>query len=856
MLLLSINSFEETSISKNLTMSNTANRLAQPMEIPLVTRIQFLPFKKKPKFGILARMELTQEFIDGLVVNEIDIMKKVAEELNIRIQQVSAVITLVNEGCTIPFISRYRKEMHGSLDEVQVRDSDKLFKSYVNLETRRLEIVRGVFAAGKLTELLYDNIMKASTLTELEDIWAPFKKKKKTRGMLAVERGLQGLADLMKELEEAELVKRAQDFVKTDCEDETLNVPTVEDALAGASDIIAEETAQDTENRKAVHDFFMATGLFEVKGIGDEEAQKTSVYQMYWEYSEALNQIKPHRVLAINRGEREGVLEVKINVDVDEAVARVQSRSVQHNKYHSEAIADGVVRLLSPAVLREIRSNLGEDADTHGITIFSENLKHLLMTQPIKGTRVLGVDPGIRTGTKCAALDETGKYLGSFVIYQHKAEEAKAALLKAVKDYKVQLIAVGNGTGSHEVQEIVSDVIKTHCPEVLFTVVDEDGASVYSAGDVAREEFPDLDLTIRGAISIGRRLQDPLAELVKIDPKSIGVGLYQHDLNQKKLSEELDAVVGSVVNNVGVNLNTASASLLKYVSGITSGLAKKIVSYREKTGIFTDREQLHNVSGLGPKAFEQCAGFLKIPESANPLDNSWVHPENYPAAEVIYQIVRKNEPVTKEVRMELQEKYQLGEQTVSDIIEELKKPNRDPREDCPKPIMQQGVLLFEDLKLGMTVKGKIKNVVDFGAFVDLGIKETALLHISEMSDSFVSDPLEAVKVGDIVECRIIALDEARRRISLSRKSESGVQGKLTAKQKAEVKKITVKTKDGKTVAVKTSSGKPAVQGEKHLSHRGERQPAVRSERRVAEARPQKDDDGTKYNPFAAYFNKK
>ena len=801
-------------------------------------------------------MELTQEFIDDLVVNEIDIMKKVAKELNIRMQQVSAVITLVNEGCTIPFISRYRKEMHGSLDEVQVRDSDKLFKSYVNLETRRLELVRGVFATGKLTELLYDNIMKASTLAELEDIWAPFKKKKKTRGMLAVERGLQGLADLMKELEEAELVKRAQNFVKTDCEDEALNVPTVEDALAGASDIIAEETAQDTENRKAVHDFFMATGMFEVKGIGDEEAQKTSVYQMYWEYSEALNQIKPHRVLAINRGEREGVLEVKINVDVDEAVARIQSRSVQHNKYHSEAIADGIVRLLSPAVLREIRSNLGEDADTHGITIFSENLKHLLMTQPIKGTRVLGVDPGIRTGTKCAALDETGKYLGSFVIYQHKAEEAKAALLKAVKDYKVQLIAVGNGTGSHEVQEIVSDVIKTHCPEVLFTVVDEDGASVYSAGDVAREEFPDLDLTIRGAISIGRRLQDPLAELVKIDPKSIGVGLYQHDLNQKKLSEELDAVVGSVVNNVGVNLNTASASLLKYVSGITGGLAKKIVNHREKTGIFTDREQLHNVSGLGPKTFEQCAGFLKIPESSNPLDNSWVHPENYPAAEVIYQIVRKNEPVTKEVRMELQEKYQLGEQTVSDIIEELKKPNRDPREDCPKPIMQQGVLLFEDLKLGMTVKGKIKNVVDFGAFVDLGIKETALLHISEMSDSFVSDPLEAVKVGDIVECRIIALDEARRRISLSRKSESGVQGKLPGKQKAEVKKITVKTKDGKTVAVKTSSGAPAVQGEKHLSHRGERQPAVRSERRVAESRPRKDDDGTKYNPFAAYFNKK
>lgn len=801
-------------------------------------------------------MELTQEFIDGLIVNEIDIMKRIAEELNIRMQQVSAVISLVNEGCTIPFISRYRKEMHGSLDEVQVRDSDKLFKSYTNLETRRLEIVRGIFAAGKLTELLYENVMKAGTLTELEDIWAPFKKKKKTRGMLAVERGLQPLADLMKELADEELERRAADFIKTDCEDETLIVATVEDALAGASDIIAEEISQDTENRKAVHDYFTATGTFEVKGIGDEEAQKTSVYQMYWDYSEPLNQIKAHRILAINRGERENVLEVKINVETEEAISRVQGRYILHNGYHKEAIADGIVRLLAPAVLREIRSNLGETADDHGITVFSENLKHLLMTQPIKGTRVLGVDPGIRTGTKCAALDETGKYLGSFVIYQHKAEDAKKALLQAVKDYAVQLIAVGNGTGSHEVQGIVADVIKTHCPEVLFTVVDEDGASVYSAGDVAREEFPDLDLTIRGAISIGRRLQDPLAELVKIDPKSIGVGLYQHDLNQKKLSEELDTVVGSVVNNVGVNLNTASASLLKYVSGITNSLAKKIVAHREQTGIFTDRSQLRAVSGMGPKTFEQCAGFLKIPESSNPLDNSWVHPENYPAAEVIYRIIHNNEQVSKEVRSDLQSKYTIGEQTISDIIEELKKPNRDPREDCPKPIMQQGVLLFEDLKLGMTVKGKIKNVVDFGAFVDLGIKETALLHISEMSDSFVSDPLEAVKVGDIVECRIIALDEVRRRISLSRKSESGVQGKLTAKQKTEAKKVLVRTKDGKTVTVKTSGGKPAAQEERQrLAGSGRRQVGQTSGTSQRN-RPSRDDDGTKFNPFADFFKNK
>ncbi len=791
-------------------------------------------------------MEFTQEFIDGLAVNETAIMERIAEELDIKARQVSAVIGLVNEGCTVPFISRYRKEMHGSLDEVQVRDCDRLFKSYTNLETRRLEIVRGIFAAGKLTETLYENSMKASTLTELEDIWLPFKKKKKTRGMLAAERGLQPLADLMKTLETVPLEEKAKEFVVTDVEAEERKVPTVEDALKGAADIIAEEIAQDTENRKTLYDYFMRTGKFAVKGVGGEDAAKTSVYQMYWDYSENLNEIKPHRVLAINRGEREGVLEVKIEADIDEAVALLQNRYVFHNDYHKEAIADGTIRLLSPAVLREIRSDLAENADGHGITVFSENLKHLLMTQPIKGTRVLGVDPGIRTGTKCAALDATGKYLGSFVIFQHKPAEAKTALAAAVEKYGVQLIAVGNGTGSHDVQEIVSAVIKELCPNVLYTVVDEDGASVYSAGDVAREEFPDLDLTIRGAISIGRRLQDPLAELVKIDPKSIGVGLYQHDLNQKKLSEELDAVVGSVVNKVGVNLNTASASLLKYVSGVTGGLAKKIVAYRESRGIFTDREQLKSVSGMGPKTFEQCAGFLKIPESANPLDNSWVHPENYEAGKIIYEIVHRSEEVSGTLRGEIKAKFNIGDETVTDIIEELKKPNRDPREDCPKPIMQHGVLQFEDLKVGMTVKGKIKNVVDFGAFVDLGIKETALLHVSQMSDAFVSNPLEAVKVGDIVECRIIALDEDRRRISLTRKAEGVTDGKLTAKQKAEVKKLIIKTKDGKTVSVKSVSGKPAVQENKNLERRGER----------TVSRPRKDNDGTKYNPFAALLKGK
>lgn len=791
-------------------------------------------------------MEFTNEFIENLSVNEVDIMKKIAEELGIKIQQVSAVITLVNEGCTIPFISRYRKEMHGSLDEVQVRDSDRLFKSYTNLETRRLEIVRGIFAAGKLTETLYENIMKAVTLTELEDIWLPFKKKKKTRGMLAVERGLQALADLIKEADKATVDEKAKEFIVTEAESEELKVLTAEDAIRGASDIIAEEISQNTENRKTVHDYFLKTGKFEVKGTGDEETAKTSVYQMYWDYNENLNEIKPHRVLAINRGEREGVLEVKIDVSLEEAISLLQQQYTLNNEYHSEAIADGLVRLLAPAVLREIRSDLAENADGHGINIFSENLKHLLMTQPIKGTRVLGIDPGIRTGTKCAALDETGKYLGSFVIYQNKTEDAKKAVLQAVKQYNIQLMAVGNGTGSHEVQEIVSSVIKESCPDVLFTVVDEDGASVYSAGDVAREEFPDLDLTIRGAISIGRRLQDPLSELVKIDPKSIGVGLYQHDLNQKKLSESLDEVVSSVVNNVGVNLNTASASLLKYVSGVSSSLAKKIIARRESEGIFTDRDQLKKVSGMGPKTFEQCAGFLKIPESSNPLDNSWVHPENYEAGKIIYEILHKKEEVSGELRNEIKSKYSIGDQTISDIIEELKKPNRDPREDCPKPIMQQGVLQFEDLKTGMTVRGKIKNVVDFGAFVDLGIKETALLHVSEMSDSFISDPLEAVKVGDIVECKIISLDEDRRRISLSRKTGEA-KAKLTAKQKGEVKKLVIKTKDGKTVTVKSAVAKPVLQGEKQLEKRGERH---------VSDRPRRDDDGTKYNPFAALLKGK
>ena len=789
-------------------------------------------------------MEFTQEIIDSLSVNEVELMTKIADELNIRVAQVSAVISLVEEGCTIPFISRYRKEKHGSLDEVQVRDCDHLYKSYHNLEDRRLEIVKGIFAQGKLTESLYNAVMAATTLSALEDLWAPFKKKKKTRGMVAIEKGLDALADAMLELDDVAIEEKAKEFVKEDTENPELSVPTVEDALNGAKDILAERTSQDTNNRSAIHDLYMKEGMIKTKGIGDEEAAKTSTYQMYWDYSEPLNQVKPHRILAINRGEREGALEVTIDVDVDSAVLLLQKKVKINNNYHKDAIEDGVVRLLSPAVIREIRSDETDEADSHGIGIFSENLKNLLMAQPIKGSRVLGVDPGIRTGTKCAALDETGKYLGSFLIRQVTDPDGSYnAVNEAIRKYNIQVVAVGNGTGSPEVQAIVSKVISENYPDVRYTVVDESGASVYSASDIAREEFPELDLTIRGAISMGRRLQDPLAELVKIDPKAIGVGLYQHDVNQKKLSEMLDEVVGSVVNQVGVNLNTASYSLLKYVSGINSSTAKKIVAYRDSNGKITSREDLKKVPGLGPKAFEQCAGFLKISESSDPLDNTWVHPENYDVARELLPLIQNKDKVSADFKKELAEKYNLGETTLNDIIDELQKPNRDPRDGYPAPIMQQGVVQFEDLKEGMKVTGKIRNVVDFGAFVDIGIHETGLIHVSELSDSFVSDPMEVVKVGDIKEFTIIGLDKDRRRISLSLKSDAasrigqvGMGGTKAATSSDGTKKRVVVVKKGGSAPVQKSNSFNNNRKENVKQYSGS-------------------DDGMSYNPFAALLKK-
>ena len=821
-------------------------------------------------------MEINQEFIDGLVVNEVEIMKRIAEDLKIRVNQVSAVVGLIAEGCTVPFISRYRKEMTGSLDEVQVRDVDHGFSSGKNLETRRLEIARGIFEQGKLTESLYENIAKAVTLAELEDIYAPYKRKKKTRGMVAQEKGLEPLADAMTELDASALRAKAAEFVKEDAEHPELSVATVDDALQGAMDILAERVSQDPANRAAVKSFYLKDGRIIVKGVGDEEKKKTSTYQMYWDFAEPLSQVKPHRVLAINRGEREGALEVVIDVDENIAAEILQRRYPINNDYHKTAIEEGLKRLLSPAVLRELRGDQSDQADDHGISVFSQNLKNLLMQQPIKGTRVLGIDPGIRTGTKCAAMDDTGKYLGNFVIYNHKVEEGKRLILEGIKAWNVQLVAIGNGTGSREVQELVASVIEDNKLDILYTVVDEDGASVYSASDIAREEFPELDLTIRGAISIGRRLQDPLAELVKIDPKSIGVGLYQHDVNQKKLSDTLDEVVSSVVNNVGVNLNTASASLLRYVSGINGSLAKKIVKHRDSKGRIASRAELMEVSGMGPKSYEQCAGFLKIPESPDPLDNTWVHPENYEIAREIYDLLHAKGDIPSAERSALKDKYSVGDTTISDLIDEVKKPNRDPREGYPKPLMQKGVVTFEDLSDGMKVTGKVKNVVDFGAFVDLGIKETALLHISEMSDNYVKDPMGVLKVGDVREFTIIGLDRDRRRISLSLKSDSARQGGSQggfrmdghhgrpAESRSDApsgKRVLVVKKDGAGRSDAVLADRPQGRSESRPGNFGGPRPDFRGPRPQPGsagrgAQPsQGDEDGTMYNPFAEALKK-
>ncbi len=706
-------------------------------------------------------MEINELFIEALKINQAEIETKISKELNISLNQVRATVDLIKTGATVPFIARYRKEVTGSLDEVAIRDINHQLEYNENIENRRIEITKAIYSQGKLTEELYENIAKATTYSEIEDLYAPFKRKKKTRGMIAIEKGLEELATLMETLSDSKLEEEAKRFINVE-----LGVNSESEALDGAKDIIAENVAHSIDNRKNIKEFILKNGEIVIKGLKNEE---TSVYKMYYSYKEPLSTLKPHRILAINRGEKEEELIVTIDYDLEECEKELLSNFRVSNSYHKDAIIDGLKRLLLPAVLREIRSDNSSAADKHGITVFSENLSNLLMQPPIKKTRVMGVDPGIRTGTKVSLLDENGKYLNYFMFYQDRKEDSKEKIAKAVKDAKIELIAVGNGTGSHEVQTVVAEAITDYSLNVEYTVVAEDGASVYSASDVAREEFPELDVTIRGAISIGRRIQDPLSELVKIDPKSIGVGLYQHDVDQMALSKALDEVVESVVNNVGVNVNSASFSLLKYASGINSSVAKNIVEYRNTFGTIKSRDELKKISGFGEKTFEQAAGFLKIPESNNPLDNTWVHPENYHIAGEVLTLLKTGKAIPKDEIEKLSKKYSVGTTTITDIIEELKKPNRDPRDSFPPPIMQKGVVGFDDLKVNMKITGKVKNVVDFGAFVDIGIKETALIHISQLSNSYVKSPSDVLKVGDVKEFTIIEIDAARKRVSLSLK---------------------------------------------------------------------------------------
>ena len=708
-------------------------------------------------------MIINEEFINTLTINENEIVTSVSDSLNIPQKKVLATVSLIREDSSVPFISRYRKEATGGLDEVQVRDIFHKLEYFDKFFQRRIEVIKNIFEKDKLTEDLYKNLMNTLNLKELEVLYAPYKSKKKTRAMIAEEKGLKNLSGLLYTGTDEQVLAGSHKYINKE-----KGVETVEDAIQGAQDIIAEVIAHNLETRIILQRLIFNEESMSVSGKGEEDK---SVYKLYYSFLQKLKLLKPHQILAIIRGEKEKELSVKIDLDIDKYQSRVLQKFRVRNQYFKIAVFDGVKRLLLPSIVREIRSVLHENAQTHGISVFAENLKNLLLQPPIQKSRVLGIDPGIRSGCKAVTLDENGKYLDNFIFYTNKQSDSEKKLIDAIKKYDISLIAIGNGTGSIPVQKIVSGILSKLEKDVNFTIVSEDGASVYSASDIAREEFPELDLTIRGAISIGRRIQDPLAELVKIEPKAIGVGLYQHDLNQKSLSESLSEVVESVVNNVGVNLNSASVSLLKHVSGISPGQAKKMIKYREETGTIKSRKEIAKIPGIGPKTLEQASGFLKVPESVNPLDNTWVHPENYKVAALLYEKEKSKQALSDFDIDEIVKEYDYSRSLINEILDELRKPNRDPRDECPKPILQKGVLEFSDLSIGMKIKGRVKNVVDFGAFIDLGIKETGLVHISQLSDTFVKNPHDFIKVGDVREFDIIEIDKNRKRISLSLKKK-------------------------------------------------------------------------------------
>ena len=712
------------------------------------------------------------------------IIKIIAEELNIKPAQVENTIRLIDEGNTIPFIARYRKEVTGGLSDEILRTFGERLNYLRNLEKRKEEVTNSINEQGKLTEEITKDLENAITLAEVEDIYRPYKQKKKTRATVAKAKGLEPLAEIiLKQEEKRDITKIAEEYINEEKE-----VKTPEEAICGALDIIAEMISDNPEYRKLIKKIIYSKGVIKTIATKPEEE---SAYEMYYDFSENVNKLPSHRILAINRGEKEEFLKVKIEKEEEIILEKIEKDIIkgetQFTNYLKDTIQDSFKRLIEPSIDREIRSDLTEKAEEQAIKVFGKNAKQLLLGAPIKGITVMGFDPAYRTGCKIAIIDETGKVLDITTVYptepQNDVEGAEKELVKLINKNNVNMIAIGNGTASRESELFVSEMIKKCDHEVLYTIVSEAGASVYSASKLATEEYPDINVSIRGAISIARRLQDPLAEFVKIDPKSIGVGQYQHDVNQKKLEESLAGVVEDSVNKVGVDVNTATPSLLSYVSGINKTIAKNIVKYRDENGKISTRKELLKVPKLGKVAFEQCAGFIRIPDGKNPLENTAVHPESYETAENLLQTIGykvedlKDKEKIAELRKKLSclnlektsKELNIGEMTLKDIIEELSKPGRDPREDMPKPILRQDVLKFEDLKEGMILTGTVRNVIDFGAFVDIGVKHDGLVHISELSEKFVKNPSDIVAVGDIVKVKVIGIDSERQKVQLSMK---------------------------------------------------------------------------------------
>ena len=711
-----------------------------------------------------------------------DIIRKLAEELQIRPGQAQAAVKLIDEGNTIPFISRYRKEATGALNDEVLRNLYERLNYLRNLEEKKEQVISSIEEQGKLTDALKQQILAAETLVAVDDLYRPYRPKRRTRATIAKERGLEPLANvlLLQQLDHPAL-EEAAGYIS-----EEKGVATAEDALQGAMDIVAEAIADEADYRSYIREKTMKKGTL-TSGAKDKETE--SVYEMYYDFEEPVAKLAGHRILALNRGEKEKVLTVKLEPPEDEIIRYLEKKTLHRDNpyttpYLKAAVADSYERLIAPAIEREIRNALTESAQEGAIRVFGKNLEQLLMQPPIRGQVVLGWDPAFRTGCKLAVVDATGKVLDTVVIFptapQNKVAEAKAVLKKLIAKYHITLISVGNGTASRESEQVIVELLKELSTPVQYVIVNEAGASVYSASKLATEEFPNFDVGQRSAASIARRLQDPRAELVKIDPKSIGVGQYQHDMNQKRLSEALEGVVEDCVNKVGVDLNTASVPLLEHVSGINKTIAKNIVAYREENGIFKNRKELLKVAKLGPKAFEQCAGFLRISESTQPLDATSVHPESYGVAEALLKQLGYSKDelkkgavpgLHKKIRdyKKLAEELGTGELTLRDIVGELEKPGRDPREDMPKPILRTDVLEMKDLKPGMILKGTVRNVIDFGAFVDIGVHQDGLVHISQICDRFIKHPLEAVSVGDVVDVQVISVDVAKKRIALTMK---------------------------------------------------------------------------------------